>query len=176
MIKHSLNYGALSGTGCFAVFLLLYFLGVNPLGNSSWLAAWIPVVVICVSTKAYRENELEGFMTYGEAWNVGTFTGIAGAMLHALLIYIFLKEFDANLIESFKTENIDNLKKMESELKGLIGSSVFETTLESYKRLDVKTVCSSDFFNKTIGAILVSLITAAIFKRNKPEGFHRHND
>ncbi|MBK7854941.1 MAG: DUF4199 domain-containing protein [Bacteroidetes bacterium] len=155
--------------------MLLYFLGVNPLGNSSWLAAWIPVVVICVSTKAYRENELEGFMTYGEAWNVGTFTGIAGAMLHALLIYIFLKVFNANLIESFKTENIDNLKKMESELKGLIGNSVFETTLEAINALMLK-LFAPGFFNKTIGAILVSLITAAIFKRNKPEGLHRHND
>lgn len=173
MIKHSLNYGALSGLSCFAVFLLLYFLGINPLGNSSWLSAWIPVVIICVSTKTYRENELEGFMTYGEGWNVGVFTGIAGGMLYALLLYIFLKIFDANLIESFKNENIEQLYKMESELKGIIGSSVFETTLESYKRLDVKTVCSSDFFNKTIGAILVSLITAAIFKRNKPAGLNR---
>ena len=176
MIKHSLNYGALSGIGCFAVFLLLYFFGVNPLGNSSWLAAWIPVVVICISTKTYRENELEGFITYGEAWNVGTFTGIAGALLHALLIYIFLKVYDANLIEAFKNDNIANLQKMEAELKGIIGSSVFETTLESYKRLDVKTVCSSDFFNKTIGAKLVSLITAAIFKRSKPAGLNRPND
>jgi Protein of unknown function (DUF4199) len=169
LLKSSLNFGALSGLACFAVFLLLYFAAANPLGNSSWLAAWIPVVIICISTKHYRENELEGFISYGQAWNIGALTGIAGAILHALLMYIFLKVYDNSLVESFKAENIRQLESMESQLSNVFSSSVYDTALESYQRLDVKTVCSSDFFNKTIGAILVSLITAAVYKRNKPK-------
>ena len=60
---------------------------------------------------------------------------------------------------------------MEDQLNGVFGSSLYDTALESYQRLDVKTVCTSDFFNKTIGSILVSLITAAVYKRNKPVAF-----
>lgn len=176
MLRYSMNYGAVSGMGCFAVFLLIYFSGINPLGNASWLAAWIPVVVICICTKQYRENELEGFITYGQAWNVGAFTGIFSGLLYALLVYIFLKVYDNNLIEAFREENIAQLETLSEEIKSMLGTTVYETTLEGYKRLDVKTVCSSDFFNKTIGAILVSLITAAIYKRNKPAHFNTQQD
>ena len=155
MLKTSLNYGALSGIACFAGFLLLYFAGANPLGNSSWLLSWIPVAIICMATKNYRENELEGFISYGQAWNIGALTGIAGALLYALFMYIFLKVYDQALVDNFKAENISQLESMEDQLNGVFGSSLYDTALESYQRLDVKTVCTSDFFNKTIGAILV---------------------
>jgi hypothetical protein len=171
MIRTALNYGAMSGLGVFAIFLILYFAKINPLGNASWLAAWIPVVFICKSTQHYREHELEGFISYGQAWHIGTLTGIAGALLSALLVFIFCKVYDASLIDTFKNENLSQLESVESQLKGMFGDGMYDKAVESFQRLDVRTVASSDFFNKTIGAILVSLVTASIYKRDKPKIF-----
>lgn len=168
MFKYALNYGAMAGSGVFVFFLVFYFTGINPLGNVMWLAAWIPIIFMCRATKNYRDNEMEGFISYGQAWQIGALTGISCALLSALLTYIFCKVFDSTLVESFKTSNLEQLEMMKDEFSGLMGESMYEKAQESFENINVQTVASGEFFNKSFGATLVSLITAAIYKRNKP--------
>lgn len=168
MLKYALNYGAMSGIGVFIFFLVFYFTGINPLGNIMWLAAWIPVVFICRATKNFRDYELEGFISYGQAWQMGVLTGVSSALLSALLTYIFCKVIDPEIVESFKSDNLQQLEAIKEQISGMMSDSMYEKAQESFEKMDVQTVASGEFFNKSIGSILVSLITAAIYKRNKP--------
>ncbi len=168
MFRYAVQFGGMMGVINFILFLLLYIMGFNPLGNASWLGAWIPVLVICISTKSYRENELEGFITYWQAYRTGFLTAVAGGLLSALLIFIFCTIYDNSIVEDFKNQTLTQMEMVETQMKSMLGSNMYEQTIQSYESITTQTVASGEFFNKVLCGIFVSLITAAVYKRDKP--------
>ena len=168
MLRYALHYGGIQGVATFALFILLYILGFNPLGNASWLGAWIPVLIISKSTRSYRDNELEGFISYGEGFRMGFLTAAAGGLLSALLVFIFCTLVDGTLIDEFKNETLLQLEQVESQIKGLLGEEFFDDIIDSYNKINLQVVVTNDFFNKLLGGLIISLITAAIYKKDKP--------
>lgn len=164
LVHIALNYGALSGLSCFGMFLLLYFLGFNPLGSISIVGIWIPVVFICLSTKTYRENELEGFMSYKQGIKIGFFTALSGGLLFAFLIYIFGRIIDENLVENYKKEFIVQLEAT----KSFFSDKMYDMYMTSINEQTMSKLAFSEFISKAIGGLIVSLITAAIFKKQPP--------
>lgn len=156
------------GVSCFALFILFYGMGFNPLGNISWLSAWVPVLFICRSTKAYRENELEGYISYGQAYKTGFLTAVAGGLLSALLIFLFCSVYDSAIIEDFKNQTLAQMDTVEVQMKSFMGETMYEQALKTYEQISLQSVVTSEFFNKVMGGIIVSLISAAIYKREKP--------
>ena len=86
--KHFMNYGGVSALISFALFLLLYFLGMNPLGNYSWLGAWVIVVLIYKGIKDFRDQLSEGFISYGKSLSVGMMLVFFYSLLYGLLTFI----------------------------------------------------------------------------------------
>lgn len=163
-VRTILNYGALSGLASFAVFLALYYKGMNPMGAASWMGAWIPVVFICLATKRYRDDYNEGFLTYGQGFKTGLMTTFAASLLFALLVYIFATLIDHSMLEMYKTEMRNGME----ETKFIFSDEMYERGLESIEKLTITTLAYNDFFMKMLGGLVVSLITAAIFRRQPP--------
>jgi len=168
MLRYALHYGGIQGVATFALFILLYMIGINPLGNASWLGAWIPVLIISKSTRSYRDNELEGFISYGEGFRMGFLTAAAGGLLSALLVFIFCTLVDGTLIDEFKNQTLMQLEQVENQMKGLIGDTFYDNAVDTYNKINLQTVVSGEFFNKLLGGLIISLITAAIYKKDKP--------
>ena len=162
--KAILNFGAMSGLGSFAVFLLLYYLGWNPLGQASWLGAWVPVVFICLSTAYVRNHLMGGYMSYGQAYRTGFLTAFGGAVLFSLMLYLFGKVIDPGLVESYKSEMLEGLENT----KSIIGENLYESSVENLDKTTLFTIASGDFFSKALGGILVSLITAGFYRKQNP--------
>lgn len=160
-LRTTLNFGALSGLSGFLIFLALYYKGVNPLGQSSWLGSWIPVVFICISTKYIRNKLLGGFIAYWQAFRTGLLTGFFGALLFSLLIYIFGRIIDPSLVDLYKNEALQSLE----ETKFLFSDAFYEDSLKSINDISISQLAYNDFFMKLLGAALVSLITAAVYRK-----------
>ena len=163
--RTALNYGAISGICSFAVFLTLYYKGVSPLGPASWLGAWIPVVFICIATKYYRDRILGGYIHYWAAYKTGVVTALCASFLFALMIYCFTKIYDSTIVDAFKE---DALKGME-EAKYIFSDVMYETGVEQIENITISSVATNDFFTKLLGAVLVSFITAAAYRKLKSE-------
>ncbi len=168
MLRYALHFGGIQGVATFAIFLLLYWMGINPLGNASWLGAWIPVLIIAKATRSYRDHELEGFISYSEGFRMGLFTAIAGGLLSALLIFIFCTLVDSTIVDEFKEQTLSQLELVEAQMKGLMGDTLYENAVETYNNINLQSIVSSEFFNKLLGGLIISLITAAIYKKDKP--------
>jgi hypothetical protein len=164
--RSSVNYGAMSALTCFAMFLLIYWMGSNPLGPASWLAVWIPPLFIYFSIKYYRNKVLGGTMKFGEGFMAGMLTAISGGILYSLLIVIFGKIIDPNLIDNFKETMLLDFEKNEKMMREFMGDNIFERGIEDIKNMTLSQQASSDFFTKTIGGTIYSLIIAGILKRN----------
>ncbi|MEP7171229.1 MAG: DUF4199 domain-containing protein [Bacteroidota bacterium] len=165
LLKTAMNFGAMSGLGSFAVFLGLYYKGISPLGNASWLGAWIPVVFICIATKNYREHVLGGEISYGQAMKIGLTTAMAASFLFVLLIYIFATIIDGSVVEKLKAEQIEQLDFS----KLYFGDDFYSDLKDNVEKLTIKEIAFNDFFMKMIGALLVTFVTAAIYRKQNPE-------
>ena len=167
--KTAANFGAMSALSCFAMFLILYYLGVNPLGPASWLAVWVPPLFIVLATKRFRDFESGGFISYSTAFRIGFLTATCGGLLYALIVYIFGTLIDPALIDNFKEMMLADLEETESLMRSVVGDSVYEQSIEEMKNTTLKTIAMTDFFYKCVGGLIISLITAAVLKRNHPE-------
>jgi hypothetical protein len=167
--KVLLNYGAMSGLSSFGFFLLLYYMGVNPLGMGAWLGSWIPIVFICLATGFMRNKVMGGFITYRQALRIGFLTAVSSGFLFALLVYIFGTVIQPGLIEEYKAGMVADMEQS----KSLLPSEMYETALENLEKATLFNIVSADFFYKCVGGFLVSLITAGFYKRIN---FNQGND
>lgn len=160
-----MNFGAMSGLGSFAVFLALYYKGINPLGKAAWIGAWIPVVFICMATKIYRDRFLAGEISYGQGIKIGLTTAMAASFLFVLLVYIFASLIDYNVITMYKNEFFQNME----ETKFMFSDEMYEQTIEDMHKSSIINIAFTDFFAKMLGAFIVTLVTAAIYRKQNAE-------
>ncbi len=168
VIKTALNYGAMSGLGSFAMFLLLYWTSSNPLGQISWLGVWIPIVFIVLGTKHYRENEGLGYIRYWQAFRVGFLTAACGGFLFALLVWTFASVIDVNIVERFKEESLMYLEQSEQLSKSMFGDKLYDASIENIEKITTTSIASQEFWNKTFGGLIISFITAGILRKTPP--------
>jgi hypothetical protein len=164
--KSSVNYGAMSGLSCFAVFILIFLMGFNPLGPGSWFAVWIPPLFIYFAIRYYRNHLLGGVMKFGEGFWAGLFTAFSGALLYSLLIVIFGKIIDPDLMDNFKEAMLRDFDQNEKMMRDIMGDRMFEIGIEEIKNMTLTQHATSDFVNKAISGIIYSLVIAGILKRN----------
>ncbi len=166
-LNTALNYGAYYGLSAFVFAAVASYSLGNPLGLVSWLGVWIPILFICLAMKHQRDSVLGGYIDYWDAYRTGLFTVFFGGILFGMLLYLFGTVIKPSLLADYKTdmlnetENMRNIKFFNEALVDSIVDGIEKTTLGS--------AIMGDYFNKTLGAALVSLIAASVYKRNKSE-------
>ena len=168
LVRIALQYGAYTGLASFAFFLLLYFLGFNPLGPGSWLAIWIPVVFIVLATRLYRDHELGGYISYWKAVGVGLLVVVASAVMYDLLLYIFFVLIDPSLVQLQLNQDIESMERA----KGMFSEENYEKLMAQFEKNKDKYTAGglsvSNFEGKLIVGFIISLITAAVLRKEKP--------
>lgn len=165
LAKTALHYGAMSGLSVFLFFMVLYFSGMNIFGPASMLGLWIPIVFIVLSSRFHREHNLGGVMTYGQGFSIGVFTAFFSATMFGLAFYLFGTIYEGGLLSAYKTQAALSME----EGKALLSDSLYEKAMDSIDMVTMSSLAFSEAFNKLLGGFIISLITAAIFRRTKPE-------
>lgn len=165
--KSSVNYGAMCGLAGFAMFLIIYWMGFNPLGQASLLGIWIPPLFVYLSVKYYRNEILNGGpISFMEAFRAGFLTAASGALLYALIVFIFGQVIDPNLLDNYKEVMISDLEATESSMRSIFGDGYYDAVYEDFKNKTMSGLASGEFGGKIIGGIFYSIIFALILKRN----------
>jgi hypothetical protein len=168
IMRTALNIGALYGLSSFAFFLFMYYAGFNALGASAWLGMWIPVVFTIWSIRYYRDHECGGYVSYWRAFRTGLLTIMCGALLSALLLYLFGLIGAPDLLDNYKEQMLKGLEETEDLMTRLFSDNVYDMMIDNINKTTMSSIASSDFFNKCCGGIILSLIAAAFLKRNPP--------
>ena len=167
-VKTAMQYGAYSGLSSFCFFLLLYFVSSNPLGNKSWLGAWIPIVFIVLGTKYFRDSENGGFIAYWRGVGTGTFIALFSSLLFALLIYLFGTLADPQILENYKVESLQGIEEAKKFLTSETMLSRLDEAIEKIEKFSMSELALSFFYNGIFGGFVISLIVAAVLKKQKP--------
>ena len=166
-LQIQLNFGSIAGLAGFGTFLLYHFLGFNPLGNISWLTFWLPYVIVYFGTKKYREEELEGYISFGQAYGYSLFTIMIFATLYGMLSYLFGMFIDGTILDKYIAEAMEGIAKME-QLESLIGEETIELAAKEIQQTTMASISLSDVANKMIGGLLIAVIIALAIRKDKP--------
>ena len=158
-----MHFGSISGLCSFAIFLFLYILVINPLGNISFIGFWIPIVFIVLAIKSYKVNVGNGYLTYGEGLRTGIYTGFFSALLFSLLLYLFITIIDATLVEKHTKYLLNQLERT----KEIWNQSMYHMSLEGIEKTTAGSITMNEFQFKFLGGFIVSLVAAAFYKTPK---------
>ncbi len=162
--KTPLKYGLYGAIVGFVFYLMLLFSGNSPWGTSSWMGCWIPGMAAFFGAKVIRDNENEGFMTFGKVFIASMLIIVTQAFIFEILAFIFNGVGNIDPVSIYKSEFIANAEQM----RDLIGDEVYYRMEEEIEGETFYNLVFTDFTLKIIGGALVSLIIASIVKKNKP--------
>lgn len=153
-----------------AVFsLLMYFLGFQTEKMATgqyfqWVPLIITIVVLWLALSAIREENEGHYLTYGQGVGAGTLISFISGLMSAVYTYIHFKFINPN----FTDYQIEFMRGKWTE-KGMTDSQMeqAETMMRKFSGAGIYaafTPIIALFFG-----VLISLVIAAILKRNPPE-------
>ena len=51
----------------------------------------------------------------------------------------------------------------------MLSDKMYDQAVDAYNNIDLQSIAMNDFYNKLLSGIILSLIIAAVYKRNKPQ-------
>jgi hypothetical protein len=165
MYKTSLNIGTLAGIAAFLVFLVLYYIGISPIGFGKVMGFWIPVVAVVWTNMKVRDKVLGGFMTYMQAFTIGIITIIVWCTFKGFCMYIFMTAFDQHVLVQYQhfVESFNGFMERTGQ-----DTSTLDELSQIAKEATPWGLMISDISNNTLFGSFVCFIVSFITMRNRP--------
>ena len=115
----------MAGMVAFALFLLMYAIGLSPFGIGKFFGFWVPIAGVFLATTKIRKDTLAGVMTFSQAFISGIITVLVWSTFKGFCIYIFIMSFENHVIDQYlafirmyfemaeKTGNADLIKQFD---------------------------------------------------------------
>ena len=158
----ALKYGVLG-----SVVIMIFTTIINVAGLSqnkilSSLSFVFMIVAIVLSMKDFREQN-KGFMSYGEGLGLGTLVSAVMGLLSSAFTMFYIQFIDNTLL----TQGMDKVRS-DMEAKGMDDSQIDQAMELSQKFMSPGVVFAMGVFMYILTGFVISLIVAAIVRKEKP--------
>jgi len=180
MLKSAMQKGLYFGGALVVINLLFYLLidlknwSLLGIAGFSFLVSFLPVILgLYVFTKSFRNEEMGGYLTYRQGLNYG----MSLSFFSAVILSLYLLVFNSFIDPSYAHKNQELMKNKTYEFMTVMGSSqsqIDQVMGDLEKELDKATEVSraqgalSNIVSTTFMGFIISLIMAAILKKEKP--------
>ncbi len=149
----------------------LFFMGIDVNGELSmgtkvmtWTLSYLPFLgAVFYAQKYHRDEQLEGYMTYGRGFT----TGFRVALISGLLIGVFMVLY-YKLLNTAAFDAVMNKTEETMLNNNSMGDEQRETALEITRKWFPLMILVGSIIGMAIVGCIFSLIGAAIFKKEKP--------
>lgn len=155
-----MNWGGILGLVLIAYSLVLYMLDANESSAAQWVSYGFIAAGIFVATKAKRDGEQNGIMSYGQGLGIGVGVAFFASVLVAAYTFVFFGFIDPDMLEEMilRTEN-------EMYDQGLPDDQV-EMAMEMTRKFMMPgPMAAMVVLTYTFVGFIISLITSAILKK-----------
>lgn len=171
-MRNDLKFGLIGGGISIAWTLLMWVLGLHQgnlsLGmNLSYIALAFPIIIVVFAIRETRNKELEGFISYGKAWWVGSLAGILSTVVSTLFSYIYMTILNPAYQIAMKEFQVS--KAVEYWQKQNMGQDQINQNLEKMANVPFYAEYIQAFVLSVLFYMLISLIVAAILQKKKIE-------
>jgi len=100
---HTLIYGIGTGVALIILSLILYITNMYMNKILGYLTYLILIAGMVVGSLQYRKVQLNGFMTYGQAFKTSFLIGLFASIISAIFTFFYVKYINTGLIEEILT-------------------------------------------------------------------------
>jgi len=164
LISVALKYGLL--TGLISIIYTLFSYLTETFGSiflNLFIALAITIIGLVLAMREFRKKN-GGFMTYGQGLGIGMIVAVTASILSGIFIFLYTSYVDPTITEKIVDSVMDQMGAFgldDSQLDEARDKMLADTT--PFKQL------TSALTNGLFGGLILSLIIAAIMKRNRPE-------
>ncbi len=99
-MKIAMNYGAIYGITASIIYLIFYFAGAA-IDNKGpqWIGYVVLIAVLYIGIKSYRDQDLDGFISYGKSLGTGTLIGLFGGIISGFFTVLMFTVIDPGLAQ-----------------------------------------------------------------------------
>ena len=109
-LKVAMNYGAIYGLSSIAVFLIFYFIGTDVQSKlPQWISYLLLIALIIIGIKSYRDEDLEGYISYGKSLGTGTMIALFGGVITGFFTLLFFTYLAPEMVQRILDETQKNL-------------------------------------------------------------------
>jgi hypothetical protein len=158
----ALKYGVL---GSVVIMVYSTILNVSGLAQNKVLSSLsfvLMLVAIVLAMKDFKEKN-SGFMTYGEGLGLGSLTSAVMGLLTSAFTMFYIQFIDNTLL----AQGLDQVRE-DMEKRGMDDSQIDQAMELSQKFMSPGVVFVMGVFGYVVMGFIVSLIIAAIMRKEKP--------
>ncbi len=160
--KNAMNWGIILGIVLSIYSLIIYFLGATLENWAAYPSYLIMIGGIVYATIQYRDNMLDGSITYGKALGFGTLVMLFAGIILAVYSYILYEFIDTDLVTRI-------LEKAEEEMvnKGLPDDQIEMAIQMQSKFMKPWLISLMSIFGSVFAGFIISLFTSIFLKKEK---------
>jgi len=163
LLKPALIYGLIAAFIGILMSVIFYLLNLTMKNWVGWISIVVSIVVIVYLLRAYRNEYLGGFATYGQLILMALLIGLVSSFITAIYTYLLYTVIDPDLIEKMKIMAEERLMN-----NPRIPESTLDTILERMdKRMNVNRMTRNAFIFGTVATFIIGLIAAAFIKNEE---------
>ena len=168
LTQMALTNGLLTGFVLILISLVFYLLNDPTNQIASWISYSVIIAGIAWSTIAWRKDGLGGYITYGQAVGIGSYTILFAAILSALYMFVFMQFIDPGIKDIFIAKAEEQILTRTPD----ITDEQLDAALAMTERMfNPVFLAISTFFTYALLGVLFSLITSAFLKKKDPDSF-----
>ena len=160
-----LRYGLMGGAISIALFLIFYFMDLNPLVNIKFIDLVILGIFIFFCLKEFRDRYNGGELHFWQGMTAGMMTYMLIALISAVFILIMTGAIDPQLVGDYISTRLDLIELNKQTLIDTIDEKAYSETVAGVKNTTAMDLALDDFLKKVfIGLFLSSIISIVLRK------------
>lgn len=157
-------FGASGGVLCMLAFLVMHWLGVEPINMTLIFGYIITPLFVFMGVKNFRDSFNQGELYFFQGMTVGFFVYTLMASISAGFIYLFLLA-NPEIFEAFRQINVALMEEKQSVFVEQLNQKAFDDTYENIRNMNIWDVAMNDFLRKIIPGLFFTIIISIILKR-----------
>jgi hypothetical protein len=158
--KSSLMHGLMVGLAVVIYSVLLYVLDLNLVSALNYVVYVIFIAGFILGTKAYRDNNLNGSISYGKAFGYSMIILLVAALIHTIYSYLMVTVIDPDIID--KMIALGEEKMLE---QGMTDEQIEMAQSIQTKFMNPAFMMITGFLGQVIFGTIIALITSAFVKK-----------
>lgn len=163
-LKYALNAGALLGIVLMIVALIQSLLAMYDSKIFQFISYAVLIAGLLYAIKSYRDNELGGYITYGNIVGLGTLTALFAGIISGFIFYLYLKFVDDSMIAFIYSKAEQDMYDKNLSDEQIATSMEYMKSFTSAGMIALMSVLGNTFFG-----LVISLIAGIFLKKEADE-------
>jgi hypothetical protein len=168
LIAVPLRFGSIAGALVVVLFLVLYFMQVNPLLESRVVDLVLIPIFLYFGLKDFRDYRNDGILHYWQGMTVGVIIYLLMALISSLWIIVFLELIDPELLNNYILDRLQLIEGSKSQIVDQMGEQTFLDSKAELRFITSFDLALDDFLKKSIIGLMLTIMISIIL-RKKPK-------